>query len=100
MHALRGTPCWFQALIAARSRSFRAGRGAPPSSCHDPTLRQPVTALAHCQGCDDVVFAVDAEPGWFALVHLTWRREQEPLPWPTTERLSGSMSRALHAHTH
>ncbi len=35
--ALRGTPCWFQALIAARSRSFRAGRGAPPSSCHDPS---------------------------------------------------------------
>src|SRR6266511_3459705 len=30
-----GTPCWFQALIAARLKPVRAGSDTPPSSCGD-----------------------------------------------------------------
>jgi hypothetical protein len=65
-----------------------------------PLFGQPVNALAHCEGCDDVIFTVAIEDGWIALVHLTWRRQQEPRPWPATERLTGPISRALRTHTH
>ena len=42
---------------------------------------QRAIATAKCGGCDDVIFQLDH--GW-ALVHLTWARRAEQLPWPTT----------------
>jgi hypothetical protein len=32
--------------------------------------------------CDDVLFAAEDGSGRVAAVHLTWRREAEPPPWP------------------
>ncbi|MEY9849600.1 hypothetical protein ABH940_006709 [Streptacidiphilus sp. BW17] len=65
-----------------------------------PLFDQPITAIAHCQGCDDVVFTVKVENGWFALVHLTWQGRREPLPWPRVQRITTPLAQALQAHTH
>jgi len=58
-----------------------------------------VTAIARCEGCDEVVFSVGDSAG-FVSVHLTWRRAPEPPPWPTTERLGMPLSRGLASHDH
>jgi hypothetical protein len=60
-----------------------------------------VTAIARCQACDDVVFSVEGDhPVWFAIVHLTWRRSREPVPWPATQPLRLPLAESLRAHTH
>ena len=60
-----------------------------------------VTAIARCQACDDVVFSVEGDhPIWFAIVHLTWRRSREPVPWPATQPLRLPLAESLRAHTH
>ena len=60
----------------------------------------PVTAIARCQVCDDVVFCVQSDPIWFALVHLTWRQHREQLPWPVVTRLTLPLSVSLQPHRH
>ena len=57
-----------------------------------------LTAIARCNGCDDVAFRVD--DGAYAIVHLTWARRQEPAPWPETQRLDGyiALKTAMEAH--
>jgi hypothetical protein len=34
---------------------------------------------------DDTLFQLLDGSGRFAVVHLTWRQSQEPMPWPVTE---------------
>lgn len=60
----------------------------------------PVTAIARCGACDDVVFCIETSPIWFALVHLTWRQRPEQPPRPMTTRLSLPLSARLKAHRH
>jgi len=60
----------------------------------------PVTAIARCGACDDVVFCIETSPVWFALVHLTWRQRREQPPWPVTKRLTLPLSASLGAHSH
>jgi hypothetical protein len=43
------------------------------------------SALARCSGCDSILFRLDDET--WAIVHLTWKGEQEMPPWPSTTRL-------------
>ena len=59
-----------------------------------------LTAIARCEGCDEVVFSVEADPVRFVSVHLTWRRAPEQPPWPRTEDLAMPLSRSLAAHEH
>jgi len=63
-----------------------------------PLYGQPVVPIAKCDGCDDVVFAVKADPGWFALVHLTWSRRPDRLPWPRTREVALPLQDSLEGH--
>ena len=66
-----------------------------------PLFGETVTAIAQCPACDDVVFRVEGDyPSRFALVHLTWRKSREPLPWPTTELLELPLAESLRPYTH
>ncbi|MFD7460499.1 MULTISPECIES: hypothetical protein [unclassified Streptomyces] len=42
------------------------------------------TAVARCEGCDDVLFSVANRPYPRAVVHLTWTGREERAPWPMT----------------
>jgi hypothetical protein len=54
---------------------------APPHELHGKSIR----AIAVVEDCDDVLFAVeDADSVRYAVVHLTWSRKPEPIPWPHT----------------
>lgn len=57
-------------------------------------------AVAACSGCDRVIFRADDDS--FAIVNLTWSRQTEPDPWPTTQRLRGflAVESAVDAHSH
>lgn len=48
-----------------------------------------VSALARCEGCDDVLFSVTDRPFPWAVVHLTWRGSEEPSLWPRTTPVVG-----------
>ena len=43
-----------------------------------------LTALAKRIDCDDVLFELRSEGACLAVVHLTWRNENDPL-WPRTK---------------
>ncbi|TCN44361.1 hypothetical protein EV644_101504 [Kribbella orskensis] len=45
------------------------------------------SAVAKCEGCDDVVFR--ASDDTFAIVHLAWTLKPETPLWPRTTRLGG-----------
>jgi hypothetical protein len=65
-----------------------------------PLYGNQLIAFARCEGCDEVVFSVEADPARFVSVHLTWRRTPEQPPWPSTEDLGMPLSRSLAAHDH
>ncbi|MFK8845185.1 hypothetical protein [Streptomyces sp. Ac-502] len=46
-----------------------------------------VRAVARCEACDDVLFAVIDRPFRWSVVHLTWSGRQEQPPWPRTTPL-------------
>jgi hypothetical protein len=58
----------------------------------------PVTPIAKCGGCDDVVFSIEVDPIWWAVVHLTWSGKPERLPWPRTTEVSLPLTRSLPGH--
>ena len=45
-------------------------------------FRVSTDVLARCNGCDDIVVALPG--GRFAIVHLTFARRPERLPYPST----------------
>ena len=47
-----------------------------------PLFQRPARAIAKRDANDEVLFELDS--GQLALVHLTWARHPEPVPWPTT----------------
>ena len=47
--------------------------------------RVATTALARCDGCDDVLFRLDESPVRWATVHLTWSGKAEPGSYPMWE---------------
>ncbi|GGU75513.1 hypothetical protein [Lentzea flava] len=59
---------------------------------------KPVTAVARCDRCDEVLYTVDEEPAWFAQVHLTWRRTPDTPPWPRAKRLPSPLTGSLLDH--
>jgi hypothetical protein len=65
-----------------------------------PLFGARVIAIARCEGCDEVLFSVEADPARFVRVHLTWRGGPESAPWPRTERVGMPLSRSLAAHDH
>jgi hypothetical protein len=44
----------------------------------------PVRMIGRDGGSDDTLFEILNGSGWLALVHLTWAKGQERLPWPGT----------------
>ena len=44
----------------------------------------PVRMIGRDGGSDDTLFEILDGSGRLALVHLTWKKGQEPLPWPLT----------------
>jgi hypothetical protein len=69
---------------------------APGHALHGIAL----SAVAKCEGCDDVVFR--ASDGTFATVHLTWTLKPERPPWPQTRRLGRfiAVETAMDQHAH
>jgi hypothetical protein len=69
---------------------------APGHELHGLTL----TAIAKCEGCDEVMF--QAPNDIFAMVHLTWTGRPEPLPWPRAKRLESQRDAqmAMDQHEH
>ncbi|MDX8149681.1 hypothetical protein SK854_46695 [Lentzea sp. BCCO 10_0061] len=65
-----------------------------------PLRGKKVIAIARCGGCDEVVYSVEEDPGWFARVHLTWRSAPGSLPWPTTTPLALPLVNSLADHAH
>jgi hypothetical protein len=59
-----------------------------------------LSALAKCEGCDDVVFR--ASDDTFAIVHLTWTLRPGTPPWPQTTRLGSfiAVETAMDQHAH
>lgn len=59
-----------------------------------------LSAVAKCDGCDDVVFG--ASDGTFAIVHLTWTLKPERPPWPQTTQLGSLIAAetAMDQHAH
>ncbi|MGW8597982.1 hypothetical protein ACWGLB_03485 [Streptomyces sp. NPDC055893] len=60
-------------------------RELPPGR---PLLGVKATAVARCEGCDDVLFSVANQPFPWAVVHLTWAGREERVPWPMTTPLA------------
>ena len=50
-----------------------------------PLYQIPVTLVGVRRDCDDVLFHLNDGTERFAVVHLTWRQSQEPMPWPETQ---------------
>lgn len=50
-----------------------------------PLHRVGARAIARRQDNDDVLFALDAGPAEFAVVHLTWARDHADTGWPKFE---------------
>ena len=65
-----------------------------------PLSGKKVIAIARCGRCNEVVYSVEEDPGWFAQVHLTWRSTPDRPPWPWTERLTLPLSKSLLDHDH
>jgi hypothetical protein len=79
-------------LVAELNRELATGH---------PIYGRQARAIAHCSGCDDVVFALE-DNGTFALVHLTWSGRPGVPPWPHTTVLPTFVALDLvvssHAH--
>lgn len=67
-------------LTALYEREMRAEVGAD-----HPLYDVPVAAIGKDDSCDDVLFQLLDGSGRVAVVHLTWTRHPEPMPWPATE---------------
>jgi len=69
---------------------------APGHELHGLAL----SALAKCEGCDDVVFR--ASDDTFAIVHLAWTLKPETPPWPQTRRLGSfiAVETVMDQHAH
>ncbi len=50
-----------------------------------PLFNVPARVVGRHGGCDDALFQLLDGSGRFAVVHLTWARSQEPMPWPGHE---------------
>lgn len=61
-----------------------------------------VVAIAKCVGCDDVLFSIEGEYLRWTVVHVTFARHPEQLPWPMTEVFSsfGEARKRLASHRH
>ncbi len=92
---------WF-AIEDARRPGFVTELNLEAAEGH-PLYGVRAVAVARCEGCDRVVFRVEAPPmtRW-ALVHLTWSRGTEPPPWPTTVTFDDAppLLEALGRHQH
>ncbi len=66
-----------------------------------PLYGETFSAIARCQGCDDVVLRLSNDRG-FALVHLTWSGKPEQPPWPSAELLPTylALEAAIDHHAH
>lgn len=49
-----------------------------------PLFRVPVQVIARHGGSDDTLFELLDNTGRFAMVHLTWSKSKEAMPWPIT----------------
>jgi hypothetical protein len=94
-----GLPAPWVVVPAELRTLFEAELAAEVSPGH-PLFGQQVTALVRCEGCDEVVFAVEPAPVRPVSVHRTWRRAAEPPPWPLTGDLVRPLRRGLAAHRH
>ena len=63
-----------------------------------PLFGEPCTPIVRCSRCDDVIFAVSSDHGWFAKVRLTWRRGPEDLPYPMFEAVTPPFTPGLSGH--
>lgn len=59
--------------------------------------RRRTVAVAKCEHCDAVAFSVEGSYVQWALVHLTWTRRLERMPWPGTS-LHATLAEAVAAH--
>jgi hypothetical protein len=50
-----------------------------------PLYKTPVRLIGVRCDCDDTLFQLNDGTGRFAVVHLTFRPSQEPMPWPETQ---------------
>ena len=75
------------ALVTAQERPALESELLAEVSRGHPLFGARVIAIARCEGCDEVVFSVEADPARFVSVHLTWRGGPEPPPWPRTRDL-------------
>ena len=90
-------------IVSADMRSVLEAELRAEVADGHPLSGEIITAIARCEGCDDVVFRVEGDHRiWFALVHLTVRKSREPLPWPVTRRLELPLAESIrkHARTH
>ena len=92
---------WF-VIEHARRSVFVAELAAEVGKGH-PLYGVRAIPVAQCGGCDRIVFSMEAPPSarW-AVVHLTWSRRTEPLPWPTTVVFDDvpPLRQALEGHEH
>ena len=50
-----------------------------------PLYKTSVATIGVRCDCDDTLFQLNDGTGRFAVVHLTFRQSQEPMPWPNTQ---------------
>ncbi len=50
-----------------------------------PLYKTPVAIVGGRCDCDDALFQLNDGTVRFAVVHLTFRQSQEPMPWPETQ---------------
>ena len=50
-----------------------------------PLYGVPVSIIGIRCDCDDSLFQLEDGTGRIAVVHLTFRQSQEPMPWPETQ---------------
>ena len=89
---------WF--LVTGDERATLESELRTELSPGHPLSGHRLIAIARCEGCDEAVFSVEADPVRFVSVHLTWRRAPEQPPWPRTEHLAMPLARGLAAHEH
>jgi hypothetical protein len=89
---------WFR-LVGDRAHAFDEEASAEIAEGHE-LHGLSLTALAKCEGCDDVIFR--ASDDTFAIVHLTWSGKPETPPWPRTMRLGGfiGVEATMDQHEH
>lgn len=77
-------PEGWEMLDEAQRSSFKSELELELSPGH-PLFGLGAIAVAKCQGCDETLIHAEHEDGQrWSLVHLTWRRGPENLPWPLT----------------